>query len=98
MIITIPLQIDDEIINGLIAKDYERKIEANLTKMVEDRIMRMAGYGGTKQDGIARIVDRTIGDYIDEKYREEVIERAAKRLEERVARTKAGQKLKEIVE
>ena len=98
MIINIPLQIDDEMMNNAVLTDYQRKIEQNLTKLVEDRLVRAGGaYCRSKEDGLKVLVDNTIAEVI-EKYREEIIERTANKLAERIIRTKAGQKLKESVE
>ena len=92
MIVNIPIQISDEIVNQLVAKDYEKKIEAYLTKMVEDRLARAAGYYGNKSDGIAKLVDGIIGDCI-ERYKDEIVERAAKDLADRIMRRKAGKEI-----
>ena len=92
MIINIPLQIDDEVISRAASQDFERKIEQNITKLVEDRICRAGGYYRNKSDGIANLVDGVIGECI-EKYKDEVIERAAAKLEQRISRTKAAREL-----
>lgn len=92
MIINIPLQIDDEIVSKAVMADYQKKIEMNLTKLVEDRLIRMSGWSRNKEDGIKAIVDGVVADVID-KYREEVIERTASKLAERIVRTKAAKEL-----
>lgn len=92
MIINIPLQIDDEIISRAASQDFERKIEQNITKLVEDRICRSGGYYRSKSDGIANLVDGVIGDCI-EKYKDEIIEKAAAKLEQRISKTKAAREL-----
>lgn len=92
MIINIPLQIDDEIISRAASQDFERKIEQNITKLVEDSICRAGGYYRSKSDGIANLVDGVIGDCI-EKYKDEIIEKAAAKLEQRISKTKAAREL-----
>ena len=92
MIINIPLQIDDEIISRAASQDFEWKIEQNITKLVEDRICRAAGYYRSKSDGIANLIDGVIGDCI-EKYKDEIIEKAAAKLEQRISKTKAAREL-----
>ena len=92
MIINIPLQIDDEIISRAASQDFEWKIEQNITKLVEDRICRCGGYYRSKNDGIANLVDGVIGDCI-EKYKDEIIEKAAAKLEQRISKTKAAREL-----
>ena len=94
MIINVPIQISDEIVNDLVVQDYRRKVEANITKMVEDRISRAGGYYRNKEDGIANLIDGVIGDCI-EKYKDEIIEKAASKLEQRISRMKAAKGLAE---
>ena len=98
MIINIPLQIDDEMLNSAVVMDYQRKIETNLTKMVEDRLIQASGpWCKSKEEGIKAIVDGIIADVVKE-YKDEIIESAATKLADRIVRTKAGQKLKESIE
>ena len=95
MIINIPLQIDDEMFNQVVITDYQRKVEQNLTKMVENRLVDAAGpWCKSKEEGLKSIVDRVIDRKIDE-YKEEIIERAAVKLAERISRTKAAKGLAE---
>lgn len=95
MIINIPLQIDDEMINSVIAADYQAKIEQNLTKQVEAAIKNQSRnyYSKTVSDGLFYMAEEAVNKVISE-YKEEIIERAASKLAERLARTK---KAKEIL-
>ena len=95
MIINIPLQIDDEMINSVIAKDYQEKIEQNLTKQVEAAIKNQSRsyYNRTVSDGLFYMAEEAIDKVISE-YKEEIIDKAADKLAERLARTK---KAKEIL-
>ena len=91
MIINIPLQIDDEMISSAVTKDYQRKIEENLTKLVEKSILSHAGYyHSTKESGMNTLVENAVEKTID-KYRDQIIEQAAQELAKRIARTKRGQ-------
>lgn len=94
MIINIPLQVDDEMINSVIAKDYQAKIEQNLTKQVEAAIKNRSRsyYSKSVSDGLFCMAEEAVDKVISE-YKEEVIDRAADKLAERLARTK---KAKEI--
>ena len=95
MIIQIPLQIDDEMINSVIAKDYQAKIEQNLTKQVESAIKsRGRGWNCGVSDGLFYMAEDAVDKVVTE-YKDEIIERAAIKLAERLARTK---KAKEILE
>ena len=95
MIINIPLQIDDEMINSVIAADYQAKIEQNLTKQVEAAIKNKSRsyYSKTVGDGLFYMAEEAIDKVISE-YKDEIIDRAAAKLAERLARTK---KAKEIL-
>lgn len=96
MIINIPLQVDDEMINSVIAKDYQIKIEQNLTKQVEEAIKGKSRgyYNRTVSDGLFYMAEEAIDKVISE-YKDEIIDKAADKLSERLARTK---KAKEILE
>ena len=91
MIINIPLQIDDEMISTAVTKDYQRKIEENLTKLAEKSILSHSGYyHNTKESGMDTLVEKAVEKTID-KYRDQIIEKAANELAKRIARTKRGQ-------
>ena len=96
MIINIPLQIDDEMINSVIAADYQAKIEQNLTKQVESAIKDRSRncWSKTINDGLFYMAEEAVDKVISE-HKEEIVDRAATKLAERLARTK---KAKEIVE
>lgn len=95
MIINIPLQIDDEMINSVIAADYQAKIEQNLTKQVEAAIRNKSrrGWDKTVSDGLFYMAEEAVDKVISE-YKEAIIDKAADKLAERLARTK---KAKEIL-
>ena len=94
MIINIPLQIDDEMINSVIAADYQAKIEQNLTKQVETAIKRQSkSWDSTVSSGLFYMAEEAVDKVISE-YKEAIIDKAADKLAERLVRTK---KAKEIL-
>lgn len=95
MIINIPLQIDDEMINSVIATDYQTKIEQNLTKQVEAAIKNQSRsyYRNSVNDGLFYMAEDAVDKVISE-YKDDIIEKAADKLAERISKTK---KAKEIV-
>ena len=96
MIINIPIQIDEDFINNVVAIDYKAKVEANITDMVLKRLKDACGIwerNATAKDGIRALVDNQIERVILEDFKDEIIERAAEKLEARVARTKAAKEL-----
>ncbi len=99
MIINVPLNIPDELWANALAKDYEDKVVKSLTEEVRKCIAdhdHLSYYSRDKnaQRGMADWVSIKIDNVIKE-YKSEIIEAAADKLAERLARTKAA---KEILE
>lgn len=93
MIINIPINIDEDQFNKLIETDYERKIEDRIYKDVRKALEEKSGYYNRRMsDGILVIVEEQI-DCILKAYKNEIIEAAADKLAERLARTKAAKEL-----
>ena len=65
MIINIPLNIPDEMLENTIAKDYEAKITERLTKEVRDAICKHDIYGD-KGRGLSNWVGSRIDDILKE--------------------------------
>ena len=91
MIINIPLNIPDEMLENTIAKDYEAKITERLTAEVRKAICDHDGYRDQRR-GLETWVGSKIDDILKE-YKDEIIEAAAERLAERLARSKKGKAL-----
>ena len=93
MIINIPLQIDEKVIEKCLSVDYENKVADYLNKEVEQALLDKCGYysRSTKQ-GMSVIVCEKVDGYIQE-WKDEIIERASERLAERLARTKKAKEL-----
>lgn len=93
MIINIPINIDEDQFNKLIETDYERKIEDRIYKDVRKALEEKSGYYNRRMsDGILVMVEEQI-DCILKAYKNEIIEAAANKLAERLARTKATKEL-----
>ena len=95
MIITIPLSIPDELLENTIAKDYEAKITERLTDEVRKVLLDQVrySYGKSERQGMENIVFDKVDDIL-KKYKDDIIEAAAEKLAERLARTK---KVKEML-
>ena len=97
MIINVPLNIPDELWANAIAKDYEEKILINLTEEVRkcigehDHLSYYNKYKDVRR-GMADWVSDKIDDILKE-YKQDIIEAAADKLAERLARTKAAKEL-----
>ena len=101
MVINIPLNIPEELLENTIAKDYESKITENLTAEVRKIITNYDDsyyYRGGKDfnKGLERLVSMKIDWYLDN-YKDEVVEAAADKLAERLVRTKKAKDLLEGV-
>lgn len=93
MIINIPINIDEDQFNKLVETDYERKIEDRIYKDVRKALEEKSGYYNRRMsDGILVMVEDQI-DCILKAYKNEVIEAAANKLAERLARSKAAKEL-----
>lgn len=96
MVINIPLSIPDELLENTIAKDYEAKITENLSnevrKILKDHDMRYYNSAKNEKYGLESWVSCKI-DNVIERYKDEIIEAAADKLAERLARTKKGKAL-----
>ena len=94
MIITIPLSIPDELLENTIAKDYEAKITERLTDEVRKVLLDQVKYSYVKSErqGMENIVFDKVDD-IMKKYKDDIIEAAAEKLAERLARTKKAKEM-----
>lgn len=97
MIINIPLTIDDELWASALARDYESKVIEKLTTEVRKCIAdhdRNAYYSKDKnlERGLADWVGYKIDDILKE-YKDDIIDAAAEKLAERLARTKRGKEI-----
>ena len=93
MIINIPLQIDDELINKAMFEDYQKKVVDNITKLVVNYLGDASGrWHGSEKEGIQRLVNDSISDHIKE-FKDEIIETAATKLADRISRAKAAKEL-----
>ena len=96
MIINIPIQIDEDFINNVIAVDYQSKVEKHITDMVIDRLKDACGLWNrnpTPKEGIRALVDNQIERVILNDFKDEIIDRAAEKLASRVSRTKAAKEI-----
>ena len=97
MIINIPLNIPEELLENTIAKDYESKITENLTNEVRKILANHDGSyyyrsGKDEKKGLEDWVSQKIDNYISD-WKGEIIEAASDKLAERLARTKKAKEL-----
>ena len=94
MIINIPLQIDEKVIEKQLSVDYEKKIENYIIGEITQALLNQCGYYGNKTEtrGMTELVKQRIDLYL-ENMRDDIIEAAADRLADRLARTKKAKEL-----
>lgn len=91
MIINIPLTIDDELWASALARDYESKVTERLTAEVRKAICDHDAYKDQR-----RGMQTWVGDKLDDilkEYKDDIIEAAAEKLAERLARTKRAKEV-----
>ena len=90
MIINIPINIDEHIFEEKVQKDYEKILTNELIKMVEDYLKsedhRYYSASDPKQ-GVRYLVNQTI-DHCINKWKDEIVDKAADILAKRIQRTK----------
>lgn len=97
MIINIPLNIDDELWASSLARDYESKVTEKLTNEVRKCLADHDSYGlYSKNKDYRRGIEDWVGNKIDDilkEYKDEIIDAAAEKLAERLARTKRAKEV-----
>lgn len=97
MIINIPLTIDDELWASALARDYESKVTEQLTNEIRKCMADKDTYSIYSKDknakrGLENWVSWKIDDILKE-YKDEIIDSAAEKLANRLARTKRGKEI-----
>lgn len=92
MIINIPLQIDEKVIEGQLSKDFEAKLTDVISARIEEALAeKYYRWGRTTKEtasaNLIALIQSEIEDFF-EKRREEIIQTAADKIVERVRRTK----------
>lgn len=97
MIINVPLNIPDELWTNALAKDYEDKVVDKLTEEVRKCLAEHDSYEYySRNKDVNRGIREWVSDKIDDilkEYKADIIEAAADKLAERLARTKAAKEL-----
>lgn len=99
MIINIPLQLDEAILEGQIGKEYEKKVTNIIASRIEELLAEnYRGYWSEPQasrakNGLSLMVRGSIDKFLNSN-RDVIVEAASKELAEKLWRTK---KAKEIV-
>lgn len=97
MVINIPVQVDEERLEDLIAKDYQQKVHKEIVDRVLKVISQYSPYCNNYEkveSGLKVMVYDQIDEVLD-RYKDEIIDAAASKLADRLARTK---KAREILE
>ena len=99
MIVNIPLQIDEAKMEEVVERDYMGKVMQKITDHVLSCLSKHSKnyYGSDKAyDGMTEMINIRIDAHLD-KYRDEIIDVAAKYLADKLARSKRGKEILEDV-
>ena len=101
MIINIPIQVDEKPLEEVVKRDYEGKILNELVKRIETVLIDEAKYSpysynskDKARDGLKEMISEHIDIFLEDN-KDEIIDVAASKLAERLARTK---KAREVLE
>ena len=93
MIVNIPLQIDEKVIQDQLSLDYEQKIQNYIFGEIKNALYDQCGYYSKNTlIGMTNIIRDQVDKYL-EGMRDEIIEAAAERLADRLSRTKKAKEL-----
>lgn len=98
MIINIPLQIDEKKMEEVLERDYSGKILDRIDDYIKTTLKNRAEryYGDQVSDGMRVVIETRVDNFL-EKHADEVIDKAAKAIAEKLARSKRGKELLEEV-
>ena len=91
MIINIPLQVDEERMEEVIARDYQSKVIDKIVDYIKEALVSQSTsyYGDRERNGMVELIKRKIDDYFKE-HSDEIVKEAGLALAEKLARTKKG--------
>lgn len=99
MVVNIPLNVDENLLNNSISSDLEAKANEYLYSLIDRTLIDKQKYfwvNSSDRDKIKTtlqdMVEETVNNYIKE-YKDEIIEMASNKLADRLARTKAAKEL-----
>lgn len=94
MIINIPLQIDETVVQGALSNEYKQKVIDYLATEVNNYILSECDWRNRANlnDGIRVIVNRNVREFIDA-HADEIIAEAGKVLAEKLVKTKKAKEL-----
>ena len=93
MLINIPINVDEELFNRAVEKDYNDKVLREIVKRIESALSKKAKYYyGKPEDGLLVLINERI-DSILKDNKDLIIERASDKLAERLARSKKGKEI-----
>ena len=103
MIINIPLQIDEAKMEEVVQKDYEGRVIDEITRYIKAVLTKNAPYAyyykGAEEKvsgGMEALIENKIDEFL-KSHKEEIIEHASKLLAEKLARSKKGKEILDIV-
>lgn len=93
MTINIPIVVDDDLFEKTINADFQNKVDKHLYSIIDNALIECDPSWGSHRSvkgGIEYLVESAIKKEVLGEWKDEIIERAAKILAERVGRSKAA--------
>ena len=97
MVINIPINVDEELLNKVIKDEFESKTYEYLYSQIDKTLKSKdpSYYAQTVKGGVEQMVKEIVAAEILTTWRDSIVEQAAALLEARVSKTKAAKQLKE---
>lgn len=99
MVVNIPINVDENLLNNSISSDLEVKVNEHLYCLIDRTLIDRQKYcWGNLSDRdkikstLIDMIEEAVNNYIKE-YKDEIIDRASDKLADRLARTKAAKEL-----
>lgn len=97
MIINIPLVVDEKKMEEVLERDYSGKVIDRIEEYIKTTLKNNAEtyYGDKVDDGMRVLIEKRIDKYLETANKEQVLERAAVLLADKLARSKRGKQILE---
>lgn len=88
MIINIPISIDEKVFEGKIQNEYDKIIKEKIfEEVIKTLELADSSWHGKAENGMRNLINNKLDNYMKD-YKDEIIEKAAQILADRVGRTK----------
>jgi len=95
MVINVPITVDEELLEKTINQDYTNKVDSYLYSKIDYALAEMdpSWNGKSAKKGLDYLVEETVKRQVLSEWKDEIIEKAATLLANRIEKTKAAKEL-----